>query len=82
MLASTSILVPAAGVAIAAVTGILIRTRRKREDKLRREGFTCFQVGGGSKSPYDGQRLKRRRSALPTAADTVQFGLVLREIQR
>lgn len=40
MLASTSILVPAAGVAIAAVTGILIRTRRKREDKLRREGFT------------------------------------------
>jgi hypothetical protein len=40
MLVSTLILVPTAGFVIAATTGILIRTRRKREDKLRREGFT------------------------------------------
>jgi hypothetical protein len=39
MLASTLILVPAAGFVIAATTGILIRTRRKREDKLRLEDF-------------------------------------------
>jgi hypothetical protein len=40
MLARTLILLPAAGFVIAATIGILIRTRRKREDKLRREGFT------------------------------------------
>lgn len=39
MLARTLILVPTAGLVIAAATGVLIRTRRKREDKLRRESF-------------------------------------------
>ena len=39
MLARTLILVPSAGLVIAAATGVLIRTRRLREDKLRRESF-------------------------------------------
>jgi hypothetical protein len=39
MLVPKLILVPAAGFVIAAATGVLIRTRRKREDKLRRESF-------------------------------------------
>jgi hypothetical protein len=39
MLARTLILVPSAGLVIAAATGVLIRTRRIREDKLRRESF-------------------------------------------
>lgn len=40
MLAHTLIVLSAAGFVIAAATGILIRTRRKREDKQRRKGFT------------------------------------------
>jgi hypothetical protein len=39
MLARTLILLPSVGFVIAAATGALIRTRRKREDRLRREGF-------------------------------------------
>jgi hypothetical protein len=39
MLARTLIMVPAAGLVIAAATRVLMRTRRKREDKLRRESF-------------------------------------------
>jgi len=39
MLALTLIL-GAVGFVMAAATGVLIRTRRKREDKLGREGFT------------------------------------------
>jgi hypothetical protein len=39
MLAHTLILVPAAGFVIATATGVLIRARRKREDKLRRKSF-------------------------------------------
>jgi hypothetical protein len=39
MLARTLILLPSVGFVIAAATGALIRTRRKREDWLRREGF-------------------------------------------
>jgi hypothetical protein len=39
MLAHTLILVPAAGFVIATATGVLIHTRRKREDKRRRESF-------------------------------------------
>jgi hypothetical protein len=39
MLARTLILLPAAGLVIAAATGMLARTRREREDKLRREDF-------------------------------------------
>jgi|NGEPerStandDraft_6_1074524.scaffolds.fasta_scaffold145328_2 hypothetical protein len=39
MLTRTLILLPAAGFVVAAATGMLIRTRRKREDKLRREDF-------------------------------------------
>jgi len=39
MLARTLILLPSVGFVIAAATGVLIRTRRKRQDRLRREGF-------------------------------------------
>jgi hypothetical protein len=39
MVAHESILLPAAGLVIAAASGILIRARRKREGKLRREDF-------------------------------------------
>lgn len=39
MLAPKLILVPAVGFVIAAATRVLIHTRRKREDKLRRESF-------------------------------------------
>ncbi len=39
MLAHTLILLPATGLVIAAASGILIRTRREREDKLSREVF-------------------------------------------
>ena len=40
MLARTLIILLAAGFVIAAAAKVLIRTRRKREDNLRREGFT------------------------------------------
>jgi hypothetical protein len=39
MLVPKLILVPAAGFVIAAATGVVIRIRRKREDKRRRESF-------------------------------------------
>jgi len=39
MLAYKMILLPAAGFVIAAAIGMLIRTRRVREDRLRRESF-------------------------------------------
>jgi signal transduction histidine kinase len=39
MLARTLILFPAVCFVIAMTTGVLIRTRRKQEDKLRREVF-------------------------------------------
>jgi phosphate/sulfate permease len=39
MSAHTLILIPAAGFVIAAATVVLIRTHRKREDKLRRRTF-------------------------------------------
>jgi hypothetical protein len=40
MLARTLIILLAAGFVIAAATRVLIRTRRKRDDKLRRKSFT------------------------------------------
>lgn len=39
MLAHALILLPAAGFVFAAATGMLIRSRREREDKRIREGF-------------------------------------------
>jgi hypothetical protein len=39
MLAHAFIFLPAAGLVIAAAGGILMRTRREREDKRTREGF-------------------------------------------
>jgi len=39
MLARTLIMVPAAGLVIAAATGVLIHARRKHKDKLGREVF-------------------------------------------
>jgi hypothetical protein len=39
MLAHTFMLLPAAGLLIAAAGGIMMRTRREREDKRTREGF-------------------------------------------
>jgi hypothetical protein len=76
MLARTLIL-GAVGFVIAAATRVLIRTRRKREDKLRREGFkhVCKLA------------VIRKIDMLPrltaTVAGFVQLArLVLREIQR
>jgi len=43
MLAHTFILLPAAGLLIAAAGGIMIRTRREREDKNSREIFKITQ---------------------------------------
>lgn len=39
MSAHTLILLPAVGFVIVATTGVLVRTRREREDKRMREGF-------------------------------------------